>query len=158
MPALQISIPVAEIGRRMRHRIAGSSTAPQVVWADGQQRVLVHADSLKVRALDGWLLCHIELETDTTKRQRLQIVFFLGREAEGDGPSAAASINAPSTGSAQLAERWGRDLQRVLWDAVLDGIEAAVHHAKESSKAAIQVLGFTCKNEELHIRVLTGSV
>lgn len=141
----------------MRHRIAGSATTPRVVWQDGAQRVLVHADSLKVKALNGWLLCHLELETDVTKRQRLQILFFVGREAEGDGVSAAATINAPTTGSAQIADKWGKDLQRVLWDAVLDGIEASVQHMREQNKGPdVRLHGFTCNNDELHVRVLAG--
>jgi hypothetical protein len=158
MAALQISIPIAEIRNRMRQRIAGSPTNPRVVWQDGTQRVLIHADSLKVRAANGWLLCHLELETDITKRQRLQIVYFLGRDAEGDGPAASVTVNAPTAGSAQLAEKWGRDLQRVLWDAVLDGIEAGLQLAREQSKAAVKLLGFICSNEDLQVRVLTGTV
>src|SRR5437016_10994840 len=110
----------------MAERLRGGSQSAQVVWQSPTQRVLVHTESLVVRSLDGWLVANLDLETDQTKRRTIQFVFYLGRKNESDGVQAACTINAPSPEAAALADAWGRDLQRVLWDAVLDGVEACL--------------------------------
>lgn len=157
MTALQISIPTTELSKRMKHRLSGSATMPKVVWQEGGQRVLIHLDSLIVRSVDGWLLCHLELETDPTKRQKLQFVYFVGRSSEGGGINAGSTINAATVPASQLADKWGADVQRVLWDAVLDGIEGAIAHAKtQATGQKIRLAGFTCVPNELHVNVLAG--
>jgi hypothetical protein len=89
----------------------------------------------------------------------LQFVFFLGKKREGDGTQAGATINATTAQAAQLAEQWGAQVQRVLWDAVLDAIEAAVHRAGERKpKTELTLRGFHCTNEALNVEVLTGAL
>jgi hypothetical protein len=161
MVTLRVSISIAELGRRMRQRLSGSDTAiqNQVLWQQDGQRVLLHLESLRVRGVDGWLLCNLDLQTDPTGRQRLQFVFFAGRPGEGDGAQAAASINAPTVGAAQLADRWGPDLQRVLWDSIVDGVEAAVAHVRAQRPTDRLTLdGFTCTQDALHVQVLAGDL
>ena len=131
MVALTLSIPISPLATRMRDRLGGSAArGPTIVWQQpGGQRLLVYINSLEARPVDGWLLCNLDAATDQTKRQRLQFVYFLGRRGEGDRQQAAATINAPTVQAAQLAATWGSELQRVLWDAVLDAVEACVHRA-----------------------------
>ena len=156
--AVQISIPVPELGRRIRERMGNSAQVPRVIWQDSSGgRVLLHLDTLKVKALDGWLLAELELETDLTKRQKLQFLFFLGRESEANGTTAGATINATTVQAAQLADRWGSELQRVMWDAVLDGVEFAVGHMKGQQRGPRLVLdGFTCQGNNLNVRAIAG--
>ena len=160
MVALKMSIMPSELGVRMRDRLRGNSTQLKVVWQrpDGQ-RLLIDTATFKARMLDGWLLASFDVQTDQTGKQNLQFVFFVGKPGEGDKVQAASTINAPSTGAAQIAAVWGADLQRVLWDAVLDGVEAAVHRAstmKPGEKVTIQ--GFHCTAEGFHAEVLTGEI
>ena len=160
MVALKMSILPGELGVRMRDRLRGNSTQLKVVWQrpDGQ-RLLIDTSTFKARMLDGWLLASVDLQTDQTGKQNLQFVFFVGKPGEGDSVQGSATINAPSAAAAQIAAVWGADLQRVLWDAVLDGIEAAVHRAattKPGEKLTLQ--GFHCTSEGFHADVLTGEV
>src|SRR5262245_14447954 len=129
MTAFELSFPTALLGRRMMERLRGSAPSFQVVWQDHGRRLLVHADSLGARSVDGWLLVNLDVEADQTKRCTLQFVFYLGKKGESDNLHAACAINAPTPQAAYLADAWGRDLQRVLWDAVLDGVEACMARA-----------------------------
>lgn len=159
MNAFQVSLSIAELTARMRTRLFGGTQpeGPKVVWSRGEKRVLLHLDSLRLRAVDGWLLINLELETQPTGRQRLQFVFFVGQDGEGDGLRAAGTVNAPSLQSAQLAEAWSDDLQRVLWDAVLDGIEASVARVEQQNAGKrLQLQGFSCASNALQVRVLAG--
>lgn len=155
----KLSIAASEVGRRLVERLQGSgaTTATKFLWQRDDQRLLVHADSLAYRFVDGWLICNLDLETDQTQRQTLQFVFFLGESTEGDGLQASCTINAPSVGAAQLAAGWGEEVQRVLWDAVLDAVEAAVYHA-ETLKPGVKLTvgGFHCTADALHVQVLGG--
>jgi hypothetical protein len=158
MIALQVTLSAIDLGQRMRFRLGGGSSAPSVVWQRKGQRVLLHLDSLNVRALDGWLLCSLDLDTDATQRQSLQFVFFLGTDGEGDGLTAAGTLNLATVTAAQLAELWGADVQRLLWDAVLDGLEAALALARQQHPTDPIVLeGFTCGPDELRVHVLAGA-
>ncbi len=160
MPALRLSISAADLTRRLRERLRGDPphAATRVVWQRDSDSVLVNTDSLNVRLLAGWLLCNLDLETDQTGRQTLQFVFFLGSVGEGDGLQAACTINAAAPGAAQLAAAWGHDLQRVLWDAVLDAIELTVYHAESLNKGApITLGGFHCTQDAVVIDLLAGA-
>jgi len=71
---------------------------------------------------------------------------------------AAATINAASVATSQLADRWGAQVQRVLWDAVLDGIETSIRHVKEQQPGQrVQLLGFTGATNLLNVKVLAGN-
>lgn len=160
MLALRLTVPASELAGRMRERLRGPGAAPQspsVVWQRDGQRVLIHLDSLSVHALDGWLVSTLDLQSDPTGRQRLQTVHYLGKEGEGDGLDAAARLSAPTPQAAQLAERWGADLHRVLWDAVLDVIEASLGHAaaqKPGERLTLQ--GFGCADNAVFVDVIAG--
>lgn len=160
MPAFRLSIPAADLTRRLKERLRGDppNASQKIVWQRDADSVLVHADSLVARLLDGWLLCNLNLETNQTGVQTLQFVYFVGKDGEGAGLQASCTINAPTPGGAQIAAAWGADLQRVLWDAVLDAIELTVYHAETVSKgAALTVGGFHCKPEALFVDILAGS-
>ena len=89
----------------------------------------MHLDSFKFRFADGWLVCNIDLQNDQSGRQTLQFVYFLGDAVEAEGLQSAGTINVPALQGARLADQWGADVQRVLWDAVLDAVEASIRHA-----------------------------
>jgi hypothetical protein len=157
MSAQRLSIPAADVTRRLRERLRGDppATSPRVVWQRDGTSVLVNTDSLTARFLDGWLLCNLDLQTDQTGRQTLQFVYFVGRRDEGDGVQAACTINAPTAGAAQIAAAWGADLQRVLWDAVLDAIELTVYHAASlQPRVPLTLGGFHCTDQALVVDIL----
>jgi hypothetical protein len=129
----------------------------RVVWQREASSVMVNTDTLQVRLLDGWLLCELMLETDQTGRQLLQFVYFLGKEGEGDSVQAASTINAPTPGAAQIAAGWGQEVQRVIWDAVLDVLEVMVYHAESVTKGErLTVGGFHCNTDAIFVDVLAG--
>ena len=127
MVALRVAVAVDDIASRMRQRLhaLGDFDAREVVWQEGTARLLLHTHALQVRALEGWLVGNLDVQTDEAGRATLQFIFFLGDEREA-GPHGSATINAATREAAQIADRWGRDLLRVLWEAVLDGIEASI--------------------------------
>ncbi len=159
MEAFRLSVSIGDIQQRINvHLGVGSGVAAQrkLVWQQGVDRLLIHADTLQVKALDGWLIASMFLETDQTKRQNLQFVYCLGTSGVGDGQHAAATINAPAVGAAQIADRWGDDLLRVMWDAVLDAVEAAVQTvAGRKPGQLVTLLGFHCSADALQCEVAT---
>jgi hypothetical protein len=159
MTAHQVSISAADLAARMKQRLSGVAPNPaaRIVWEDAGQRVLLHLDSLRARIVDGWLLCQLHLETDQTQRQALQFVYYLGVPNEGGGVQAASTINAATVPASQLADRWGAHVQRLLWDAVLDGIETSIRHVKEQQPGQrVQLQGFTGVTNALNVDVLAG--
>lgn len=160
MPALRLSISATDLTRRLKERLRGDppNAATRVVWQRDGDSVLVNTDSLTARLLDGWLVCNLDLQTDQTGRQTLQLVYFLGKNGEGDGLQAACTINAATTGASQLAAAWGEDVQRVLWDAVLDAIEMMVYHAESLKKGTpITLGGFHCTRDTIVVDLLAGA-
>lgn len=127
MQALRLGVAIDEVAQRMMTGLQGPARpeARQVVWYREGHRVLLHTHTFKARALDGWLVCNLDAECDETGRQTLQFVWFLGREADA-GPHGALAVNAVTPGSARIADRWGKDLGRVLWDGILDTVEVCM--------------------------------
>jgi hypothetical protein len=161
MPAttLQLTVATSELAARMREHLRGpgANPPPKVIWQARGQRVLLHLDSLELRAHDGWLLAGLDLQADQTGRQTLQLVFHLGKPGEGDGLTAAVTINTTTVGAAQLAASWGDDLQRLLWDGLLDLLEAALRRAgREHPGEELALQGYGCADEQIVIEVVTG--
>lgn len=158
MVALKLSVTAGELGLRIRERLRGNAvaTATKVTWQrpDGQ-RLLVDLASIKIKVLDGWLLCELAAQTDQTGRATLQFVFFMGRPKEADGLQGSATINAANLAATQIAAVWGADLQRVLWDVVLDVLEACVWQvSQQKAGQAITIQGFHCTPDMFHAEVI----
>lgn len=159
MPALMLSVAAGELSGRIAGRLGGLPPVvpASVVWQRGQQRVLLHIDSLHLVLVDGWLVCGIDLETDPTGRQNLQLVYYLGTAADGDSVQAAAVVNAVTAPAAQIAGTWGADLERVIWDAVLDIIEGTIFFAGSRNPGqTLQFLGFNGTNGAIEVYVAVG--
>ncbi len=159
--SLGLSIATAELAERMRGRLADLRESPPaiIVWQRDGLQVAINLESLVVRTVDGWLLCELGLESDQTGAATLQFVYFLGSKADRPGVQAASTVNAASLAAAQLADAWGDDLQRVLWDAVLDAIEVAVEHAAAANPGAQLTLGaFHCDDHAVGVDVLRGEL
>ncbi|MEZ6060148.1 MAG: hypothetical protein R3C19_07300 [Planctomycetaceae bacterium] len=121
--------------------------------------MLIHADRTQARLLDGWLVVGLLLETEQTGRRSLEIVYFLGTPNEADGISAAARINAADRETAMLAEVWGDDLQRVVWDAVQDAIQIALQTARRQfANEPLTLRGFTASPEGIDVSVVAGEI
>lgn len=157
MPALNVSISADQLAERIQDRLGGLSapTPASVIWQEKTNRVLIHVDSLRARMLSGWLLANLDLQADETGRQTLQFVFFLG--AADSGLGAGASIHAPTPQAAQLARVWGVEVQRVIWDAVLDGLEASLDQAGFiPAGQTLQIQGFHMLPAGLQTLILAG--
>lgn len=159
MTALSLSLSTAQLAARMRDRLdGGANGAASVIWTKNNQRLHLRLDSFKARTVDGWLLAQVDAETDQTGRETLQFVFFLGRKDDGDGTSAATTINAATVQGAQIAELWGRDLQRVLWDAVLDTIDLSLARAaSQAGNQPVTLAGFFVDATSITVNVIAGA-
>lgn len=156
--AFEVGILPTDLSKRMRERLRGSATGDDVIWRKDRQQLLIHTASLVIRVLDGWLLASLETETDQTNKQVLQFVFHVGNQTAGDGTAAACTINAGSASAAALVDVWGRDLQRVLWDAVLDGIEASVAQVSQQSPGVpVTLAGFWAGVRGVHVNIISGA-
>ena len=160
MTSLSLSIGSADVQARVRQRLTGlNPAARRVVWRSATQAVLIYVDRIQARLLRGWLVVGLELETDQTGRQSLELVYCLGSRQDGDGTGAAVRINAPTRDGAMLAEVWGDDLQRVIWDAVLDAIQVALQRAgREHPNEPLTLRGFLATPEGLQVNVVTGTL
>lgn len=160
MPAVTVSLSSDQLQKRMQDRLRGlSPNAPNtVLWQQNNSRVLVFVDSVRSRVIPGWLICDVDLQADATGRQTLQFVFYLGTPGQGDGLHASATINAGNPQASQLAEVWGATTQRVLWDAVLDGLEASVSQTGAKFPGqALDILGFQAAGNTLSAVVMAGA-
>lgn len=156
--AITLSLPTAQLAGRMRDRLDGSANkANQVIWTKGTRRLLVFVDSLKVRSVDGWLLAQLDAQTDQTGRQTLKFIFYAGRQHEGEGTHAAVVTHAATVQAAQIAEVWEHDLQRVLWDAVLDAIELSMSRAAaQAPNQPLTLEGYYADAQAFHVNILAG--
>jgi hypothetical protein len=159
MRARSLMVAAADVESRIRQRLIGvGNTARHVVWQVGDHAVLIRSDRVRARLLEGWLVVSIELETDQTGRQQLELVYRLGTRESGGGTGAAVKINAATPEALALAEVWGADLQRVVWDAVLDGVEAAVREVRRKEPRQPLVLrGFHAGREGFTVEVASGA-
>ena len=159
METFRLSVPADVVTRRMRDRLRGGSTASKVVWQHKGQRVLLHADTLQGKLLDGWIVCELPAQTDQTGLQKLQFVFYVGKVGEADGLQAAGTVNAPTVPGAQLADAFGAGIERVLWDAVLDCLEGMVAHvAAQRAGQKLTLGGYHCNGDALSADVLVGEL
>ena len=160
MESVSLTVGASDVQARIRQRLSGlNPTARRVVWRSATHAVFIYADRIQARLLRGWLVVGLELETDQTGRQPLELVFFLGAAQDGDGTGAAVRINAATRGAAMLAEVWGDDLQRVIWDAVLDAIQVALQKARrDHPNDPLTLRGFLATPEGLQVNVVTGAL
>lgn len=160
MESARLTIGREDLLTRIRQRLMGvNNTGRLVVWHSGSNRVLINGGTLQARLLRGWLLVSVDLQTDQTGRATLEFVYFLGAPGEADGNSAASKINAATRQASQLAEIFGDDLQRVIWDAVLDAIEAAIRAvANKYRNQPLTLRGFQADPEGLLVDVLAGEL
>jgi hypothetical protein len=160
MSALTMSLAAEDLANRIqdRLRVLSAGAAKTVLWQQKSNRVLVYVDSLQSRIVGGWLLCNLDLQSDETGRQTLQFVFFVGSQGTGDGLHAGATINAASAQGSLLAEAWGTALQRVIWDAVLDAIEAALAQAGTQNPGSVLTLqGFHAAANTFAADIIVGA-
>ena len=160
MDSLSLNIGAPDVLARIRLRLMGlNPQARRVVWRSATHAVLIYTDRIQARVLRSWLVVGLELETDQTGRQQVELVFFLGSPQDGDGTSAAVRVNAATREAAMLAEVWGDDLQRVVWDAVLDAIQIALQRVKrERPDDPLTLRGFLATPEGLQVNVVAGAL
>jgi len=159
MPALNISLTADQLQKRLQDRLRGlNSNLPNtVLWQQHGDSVLLFIDSLHARLIPGWLLCGLDMQSDQTGRQNVQFVFYLGKTSSGDSLHAAATINAATPQASQLAEVWGKTVQNVLWEAVLDALEAFVGQASAKYPGqTIAIHGFQANSGNFSAIIMAG--
>ena len=156
--SLTASIETADVRLRIAERLRGTAPkATNVVWQRDGRRVLLQTANVTARTVAGWLVCNVPAQTDETGLVTVQLVFHLGARSDGDGPRAAAVVNVPDPKAAIVADAWGADLQRVVWDAVLDVVETSVEQAAAQHPGkALLVGGFHCDAGRIHVDIQAG--
>ena len=160
MESTQLAVGPQDLLNRIKQRVLGANnTEHGVIWHSGSNRVLILAESLQARVLRGWLLVSVGLQTDQTGRTLLEFVYFIGAPGEADGITAAVRINAATTEATQLAEVFGNDLQRVIWDAILDTIEVSLRTAtRVFPNQPLTLRGFQAGPDGVLVDVLAGAL
>jgi hypothetical protein len=160
MRSTSLTVGAGDVEVRIRQRlVALRPDARQVIWQSGSHSVLIRATRARARLLRGWLVVRVELQTTQTGRCPVELVYFLGATQQGDGKAAAVRINAATAASTQLAEIWGDDLQRVVWDAVLDVIQLSLRRAQsEAADQPLTLRGFQATPEGIQVDVITGAI
>jgi hypothetical protein len=159
LPVTRWSTSSAEVTERIALRLGSGSAGRSrlILWEAPDGRILLHLSTLRVAIREGWLLANLEVETQPTGRRRLQFVFFVGSDGEGDGMQAGSTIHADSPEGAQLAQFWGERLQRAIWDGVLDVLEGSLGVAERRHRGApLRLLGFSSSAGELHADIAAG--
>lgn len=154
------SIAADDLRERILFRLAGNQGGRHkaVLWRSRGGSVLVQLSRLQLQLKHGWLLCDLPLSTTATQRQNLQLVYRIGEDGDADGVAAACTVHTSSDPAARLAARWGRDLQRVVWDGVLDLIEGSLNHATRLHPGQpLRVIGFTCSPDGLQVDLGIGT-
>jgi len=152
-----------EVEERVRFRLRGgaqsspAATPRAVDWQEDGASVRLMLDACRLSFRPGWLVCDLDLFTEATRRQAVQLVFFVGEEGDGDRLRAGATVHAWKPEAAELAERWGPALQRVAWDGVLDVVEGVLHVAqREHPGTSLTLLGFFCAADGIHVDLAVG--
>lgn len=157
MRSSTVTFAPAQLEARIRERLQAGQASRVVVWRRDDQSALIRTDQVRVRLLDGWLVVALVLQTDQTGRVPLELVYHLGSARSATaGRAAAVAANAGSREATMLAEIWGADLQRVVWDAVLDALEVALARAPRDRGESPTLRGFSVGPEGLAVDVVTG--
>jgi hypothetical protein len=139
----------------VRSRLAGSDAraAAPVAWGERSDALVINVPSVKVRIKDGWLLCAFDVNRPGEAKASLQLVYFLGRDGQGDDTSAASTVSAGGPGVA-IADAWGTQLQRVVWDGVLDALEGVLGQVgREHPARPLDLIGFCGIDDGLAVDV-----
>lgn len=154
MALIRHSVASATLEARVRARLSGPARAAAVVaWGERDEALILHLTSLAVRVRSGWVMCNLDVTSPGTPRTTLQIFYFVGRDGDGDGTAASAAVHAPGAGAA-IADQWGLQLQRTIWDGVLDALEAVVALVGRLNPGrALDLVGFTGSDGGLDVDV-----
>lgn len=159
MPAVSQLIETQTLRQSIQNRLwAGGSRGQNVVWQDRGASVVVYPPTLGLRFESGWMITKLDLETDQTGRETLELVFFLGRGGQGDGLVATTTLEGADPSG--LRTRWGEPVQAAIWDGVLDEIEATLVRARQHSKSGLRPLviaGFRGSDQGLHLNLEEAS-
>jgi len=151
---LRHSVPAQGIEERVRTRLSGGvPRGPVVAWGEGGDALILNLPSVKLRLRSGWLLCNVDASAPGGARGTLQLMYFLGRDGQGDDTVAASTIHTVGPASA-LAAEWGVQLQRVVWDGVLDAIEGVVGQVGSQNPGKdLDLVGFSGADGVLQVDV-----
>lgn len=154
MPVIRHSVAPVTIEGRVRARLAGSARdATAVAWGEHDNALILHLGSVKLRIRSGWLLCNVDANKPGDAKSTLQLLYFLGRDGQGDDTAAASTINATGTG-VQIADAWGVQLQRVMWDGVLDAFEGVLGQVgRQHAGRKLELVGFCGSENGLDVDV-----
>lgn len=152
---IELTVRVEVLAQLIRRNMCGSEEVPPaVVWRDRGSELLLLPEHLEVGIKPGWLQVRVITETVEFGTAPLGVVFFLGGRDEGGGTHAGTAV--ADEGPQELAERWGPALQDVVWNAVLDVVEAAVARVAEEG-APVTLIGFGANDASLYVDVDGGT-
>ncbi|MCA9698153.1 MAG: hypothetical protein KC431_11565 [Myxococcales bacterium] len=154
MNTISRDIVMQDLLTAMQERLWAGDKARRgsVVWQDRGAEVVVYPASLRLRMDAGWLVSALELESDQTGRETLELVFNLGKANQGDGLTATTTLEGDDPSG--LRTRWAEPVQAALWDGVLDAIESVLADARRKDKKVgtrLVLAGFTGSAQALQL-------
>jgi hypothetical protein len=105
------------IAQAFRDALCGPANvgSPQVVWADGGDRIVLLVDRLQVRTSGSVLVVAVDTESDEFGGAALIARFVFGTEQ--DPAMLVAATDAAPLGHPEVAARWGELFRSVIWAA-----------------------------------------
>lgn len=144
-------VPLRELHGAVRDRLAAPSAGDAVVWSRDGAELIVHRDSVQLRAVAGYLVAELTVECAETGPAVVRLVCYLGTPDVGAGTSVAVTFDA--TTPAILVDAWGDALRAAVWEGLLDVVEGAAVAASRVAGAPLRVLGVTGEDAQIVVAV-----
>lgn len=146
-------VPLKELYAAVSDRLAAPDVPDVVVWSRDGSELIVHRGTLNLRAVAGYLVAEVHVESAETGPTLARLVFYLGTADAGAGPSVAATFDAATP--QLIVDAWGDALRAAVWEGLVDVVEGAAVAASRVAGAPLRVLGFT--GEDARIVVAVGA-
>ncbi len=146
-------VPMRELKAAVTDRLAAPDARDVVVWSRDRSELIVHRGTLNLRAVAGYLVAEVNVESAETGPTLARLVFYLGTAEAGAGPSVAATFDA--TTPQLIVDAWGDALRAAVWEGLVDVVEGAAVAASRVAGTPLRVLGVT--GEDARIVVAVGA-
>lgn len=123
--APQARVGTDAITKAFQDAVCGPSHlgAPEVIWRDGDSRILLHVGKLRAVVAGSALVVAVDTESAELGVQPLIVRFVFG--SEGEPGFLVAATDATALGHPQVAARWGELFRDVIWAAFARLVEVS---------------------------------
>lgn len=149
--SLEYTVSADELEQTIQGRLRGRASTPAIVWASGDEELELATVAARLRVVPGWLAMSVPVSARLRGARELHdtlgVVIHLGAPGEGAGPGASATV--ARSREPDLAQRWGPEVLRIVWESVLHTLDVAVR----AYGPAARLRGFTAGADQLVVDV-----